>query len=332
MRKMILAISSSPYLHYGETTPWIMFQVVICLLSLVLVSIFYFGLSALLVVLTAVISCMFTEWYFNPGPNKFDSLKDGSALITGILLALTLPPGISLWMVFLGGVVAIGMGKVMWGGLGNNIFNPALLGRAFLQAAFPTAITTFCPPDGGYTVLRGTNLAVPFLKDTVDGMTTATPLSLFKFQHTDTALMDLFVGRTGGSLGETCAALILITGVILIARNLINWRIPAGIFGSVILWSSIFYFYDMHNYPSPIFMLFSGGLMLGTIYMATDMVTSPVTPLGCWIYAIGIGTLTVMIRLFGGLPEGVMYAILVMNAVTPLINKFAKQRVFGTSK
>ena len=229
---------------------------------------------------------MITEWYFNRG-KPINSLKDGSAVITGILLALTLPPGFPLWMVFLGGIVAIGMGKVIWGGLGQNIFNPALLGRAFLQAAFPTAITTWSPPDGRYLGFRGTNMAIPFFQgNNVDGITSATPLSHMKFDHVSTGVMDLLIGNTGGSLGETCGALLLLAMIFLIYKKIINWHIPASILLTVIIFSGVFFLINPEVYPNPLFMVFSGGLLLGTVYMATDLVTSPITPKGIWIYGI----------------------------------------------
>ena len=187
-----ISVSTSPYLKDTATTPKIMMMVVYTLIPVVMVSVYYFGLAALLVTFTAVFSCMFTEWLFNKPGDRLKSLKDGSGLITGLLLALTLPPGFPLWMVFIGGVVAIGMGKAMWGGLGQNVFNPALLGRAFLQAAFPTAITTWSPPDGRYLGIRGTNGALPFFQgQNIDTTTSATPLSKMKFDHVSTDWWDL---------------------------------------------------------------------------------------------------------------------------------------------
>ena len=327
-----LSISTSPFLKDQTTTPMIMWQVVYTLVPILGVSFFYFGLSAVFITITSVFSCILTEWFFDKNRSTY-SIKDGSAIITGVLLALTLPPGFPLWMVFLGGVVAIGMGKVIWGGLGQNIFNPALLGRAFLQAAFPTAITTWSPPDGRYFGLRGTNAALPFFQGlNVDGITSATPLSRMKFDHVTTDLKDLMIGNTGGSLGETCGALLLIAMAYLIYKKIINWHIPASILLTVLVFSGIFYVINPEIYPSPLFMVFSGGLLLGAVYMATDLVTSPITPRGIWIYGIGIGLLTVLIRLWGGLPEGVMYAILLMNAATPLINRFTKIRTYGHRK
>jgi electron transport complex protein RnfD len=325
-----LSVSTSPFLKDSDTTPKIMMTVVYTLIPIVLVSIYYFGLAALLVILTAIFSCMFTEWLFNKPQDRLKSLKDGSALITGLLLALTLPPGFPLWMVFVGGVVAIGMGKAMWGGLGQNIFNPALLGRAFLQAAFPTAITTWSPPDGRYMALRGTNSAMPFFQtENIDAVSGATPLSLMKFDHLPTNTLDLLLGSTGGSLGETCAFILILAGIYLLIKKIINWRIPLSILLTVTVFSGAFYLFNPEIYPSPIFMILSGGLLLGTVYMATDLVTSPITPKGTWIFGIGIGILIVVIRIWGGLPEGVMYAILFMNMSTPLINRFTKIRTYG---
>ena len=329
MSEKKLYISTSPFIKDETTTPWIMWQVVFTLIPILAVSYFYFGLSAVFITLTAVLSCLLTEWVFDKNRSAY-SIKDGSALITGLLLALTLPPGFPLWMVFIGGVVAIGMGKVIWGGLGQNIFNPALLGRAFLQAAFPTAITTWSPPDGRFFELRGTNAAIPLFQGVnVDGMSSATPLSLMKFDHIQTDVKELLVGNTGGSLGETCGVLILLSLGYLIYKRIIKWQIPVSIIVTVAVFSEIFYVIDPTIYPSPLFMIFSGGLLLGAVYMATDLVTSPTTPKGLWIYGIGIGILIVLIRLWGGLPEGVMYAILLMNAATPLINRYAKIRTYG---
>jgi electron transport complex protein RnfD len=327
------SISTAPFLKDDTSTPWIMYQVVWALLPIVIASYYYFGLSALMITATAVIACYLTEWLLMPSRGKGKSLTDGSALITGILLAMTLPPGFPLWMVFLGGVVAIGMGKVIWGGLGQNVFNPALLGRAFLQAAFPTAITTWSAPDGRFMSFRGTNLALPFLQgESLDGVTAATPLAKMKFEQVATQPLDLLLGNTGGSLGETAGILILLAGIYLLVRNIINWRIPASILLTVTVFSGIFYLINPEIYPSPLFMILSGGLLLGTVFMATDLVTSPITPKGTWIFGIGIGLLVVLIRIWGGLPEGVMYAILLMNAGTPLINRFTKIRTYGYKK
>ncbi|MBT8326838.1 MAG: RnfABCDGE type electron transport complex subunit D [Bacteroidia bacterium] len=324
-------ISTSPFLHDKATTPKIMMEVVYTLIPLVALSYYFFGLGALLVVVASILGCMVTEYVFSSG-EKWKKLKDGSALITGILLGLCLPPGFPLWMAFLGGIVSIGMGKLIWGGLGQNVFNPALVGRAFLQAAFPAAITTWNAPTfgSGWFSLNGTNAALPFLQaENVDAMTSATPLSKMKFDHDFGSATDQALGIISGSLGETAGVLILLLGIYMIWRKIIHWRIPVAILSTVILFSGLFWLINPTIYPDPIFMLFTGGLMLGTMYMATDLVTSPITPKGQWIYGVGIAILVVTIRLWGGLPEGVMYAILIMNAVTPLVNKFTKIKPYG---
>ena len=322
-------VSTSPYLHDTASTPKIMWEVNITLIPIILGAWYIFGLGAFLVTVFATLGCVATEYAFAKG-DKLKTIRDGSALITGLLLGLCLPPGFPLWMAFIGGVVAIGMGKAIWGGLGQNVFNPALVGRAFLQAAFPTAITTWSTPDGGWGSLRGTNLAFPFYQGTtVDAVSTATPLSQMKFEQTFAATSDLAMGTVAGSVGETSGILILLAGIYLIIRKIINWRIPVSILGTVVILSAVFWFINPEKYPSPDFMVFSGGLLLGAVYMATDLVSSPITPKGIWIYGVGIGILVVLIRLFGGLPEGVMYAILLMNAATPLLNRFTKIKPYG---
>ncbi len=329
--KLKIALSTAPFLRQGESTPWIMFQVVFSLIPVFLVAFYFFGLSVLLISGTAIVACLLTEWIFDTNRPRGISLKDGSALLTGMLFALTLPPGLPLWMVFLGGVAAIGMGKVIWGGLGQNIFNPALIGRAFLQAAFPIAITTWSAPTGQYFAARGTNLAWPLMQgETVDAITTATPLALMKFQHQSTDILNLLLGNTGGSLGETSGLVIILAGIYLTVKKVINWQIPASILLTVIFLSSILYLIGPDRYPSPVFTVLSGGLLLGTVFMATDPVTSPITTRGCWVFGCGIGVLVVLIRVFGGLPEGVMYAILLMNGVTPLINRVTREKIYGT--
>jgi electron transport complex protein RnfD len=304
-----------------------MWSVVLSLVPVVAVSIFYFGPSAVLVISAATAGAVITEYAFGAK----GTLKDGSTAITGVLLGLTLPPGLPIWMAFLGGVFGIGFGKLIFGGLGQNIFNPALLGRAFLQAAFPVAITTWPALGGSWWSLRGDNFALPLMSPNVpDALTGATPLGLMKFDQMTTASSDLIMGSVGGSLGETSGVVILICGAYLALRNHLNWRIPASIFLTVAVLAGGVHLLDPVRYPNAIFMLFSGGLMLGAVYMATDMVTSPVTNRGCWVFGFGIGFLVVVIRLWGGLPEGVMYAILLMNALVPFINRATQPRVFGT--
>jgi electron transport complex protein RnfD len=234
-------------------------------------------------------------------------------------------------MAFVGGAAGIGLGKLMWGGLGQNLFNPALVGRAFLQASFPTAITTWSAPSGWLT-LQSSNLALPFMHATPDAISTATPLNVMKFEGKSAPMMDLFTGNIPGSLGETGAVVIILAGIYLAVRRSFDWRIPVSILVSVVVLSGVIYLVDPQRYPSPLFMLFSGGLLFGAVYMATDPVTSPLTPRGSLIFGAGIGILVVLIRIWGGLPEGVMYAILLMNAATPLIERVTQPRVFGHSR
>lgn len=321
-----LLLTASPHLKSPDSTPKIMWNVVGSLVPVVAVAVYYFGPSALLVMAAAVAGAIGVEWIFG----KNQSLWDGSAAITGILLGLCLPAGFPLWMAFLGGAFGVAFGKLVFGGLGQNPFNPALVGRAFLQAAFPTAITTWPSTQMEWGAWKGANFAAPLLTgDAPDVVTSATPLGLWKFEGEITDLFSLMMGNTGGSLGETAGILILVCGGYLALRKYLNWRIPAGIFLTVFVFSEILYLIDGQAFPPPFFMLFSGGLMLGAMYMATDMVTSPVTNLGAWIFAVGIGILVVLIRVWGGLPEGVMYAILFMNAFVPFINRATQPRVFG---
>jgi Na+-translocating ferredoxin:NAD+ oxidoreductase subunit D len=321
-----LELTAAPHLKAPDSTARIMWTVVATLMPVLGAAVYFFGPSALLVTGAAVLGAMGTERAFGRG----GALADGSAAITGILLGLTLPPGMPLWMAFLGGAFGIGFGKVVFGGLGQNVFNPALVGRAFLQAAFPAAITTWPATGGAWWALRGDNLALPFMSPRADLVTEATPLGRMKFEQEPTALVDLMLGSTGGSLGETAGVLILLGGAYLAWKRYLDWRIPASILLTVAAFSAVLHGIDPVRYASPTFMLFSGGLMLGAVYMATDMVTSPVTRTGAWIFGIGIGLVVVLIRTWGGLPEGVMYAILLMNALVPFINRYTRPRVFGT--
>lgn len=324
-----LSLTASPHLKAPDSTPRIMWSVVGSLAPVVLAAVYYFGPSAILVISAATAGALLTERMFGAS----GTLWDGSAIITGLLLGLTLPPGFPMWMAFLGGVLAIGLGKLIFGGLGQNVFNPALFGRAFLQAAFPGAITTWPAVGGPWSALRGDNLAFPLMRpDAPDIVTSATPLGLMKFEAVATDTWDLMMGSTGGSLGETAALLILAGGVYLALHNYLNWRIPVGIFATVAVFTEVLYLIDPAAFASVPHALFSGGLMLGAIYMATDMVTSPVTNAGCWLFAFGIGALVVLIRTWGGLPEGVMYSILLMNSLVPFINRATQPRVFGTGR
>jgi electron transport complex protein RnfD len=322
-------ITASPHVRNADSTIKIMWSVVYSLVPVIAWSIYSFGPSAILVIATCVVACLLTERLMGSTPG---SVADGSAMITGLLLGLILPPGFPLWMAALGGFFGMAFGKIIFGGLGQNIFNPALVGRAFLQAAFPVAITTWPARSETWWALQGDNFALPFMSPVVDTATAATPLGILKFadEPVVTPTADLFLGTINGSLGETSALFILLGGLYLAWRGHLNWHIPASILVSTFLVSGLFYVAWVSQFP-PLFMLFSGGMMLGAFYMATDMVTSPVSNKGCWIFGFGIGFLTVIIRIWGGLPEGVMYSILLMNALVPFINRASQPRLFGTA-
>jgi len=307
-------------------------DVLIALAPVVAGSAYYFGIAALLVMSASMLGAIGAEWLFN---RKGFTLSDGTVAVTGLLLGLTLPPSLPLWIAFLGGVTAIGFGRLVWGGLGSNMFNPALVGRAFLQAAFPTALTTWTPPGDLSTFfdIPSATLAAPMMKaQAADAVTTATPLAHMKFEHAHTELWSLLSGNVAGSLGETVGLIIVIGGLYLLARRAMDWRIPVSILLTVAAFSGVLYLVDASRYADPWFMLTSGGLLLGAVFMATDPVTSPMAPLGTWIFGIGIGVLVVLIRVWGGLNEGVMYAILLMNAATPIIDRYIRPKPFGRER
>lgn len=300
-----LVVSSSPHIRSEETVQRIMYDVIIALLPATAASIYFFGMRAFLIILASIAAAMATEAAIQKIRNKPIALKDGSAIITGLLLALTLTPALPLWMVAVGAVVAIGIGKQVYGGLGHNPFNPALVGRAFLIVSFPVHMTVWLSP--------------------IDGVTTATPLGMFKMEGIKTGYMELFMGNVGGSLGETSALLLILGGLYLIYREIIDWRVPVFYLGTVALMT-------MMLGADPVFHLLSGGLMLGAFFMATDMVTTPITESGRIIFGIGAGILVVIIRIFGGYPEGVLFSILLMNIFTPIIDKFTRPRLYGEVK
>jgi electron transport complex protein RnfD len=329
-----LEIRTSPHILSGYSVDSIMFNVVLALLPVTVFAIFAFGLAGFLTLATALASCVLTEHVICRATGKPTTVGDWSVTITGLLYGLTLPPGLPLWMVAVGGVICVAMGKALFGGLGFNTFNPALVGRAVLQAAFPVAMTTWIPgfAPGRFTSLPSSTLTWPFTEPSVDAITSATPLSLWKFGQEATATGDLLLGFTSGSAGETSSVLILLGGLYLIARNMMNWRIPVAIFGAVILLSGALHLADPARFASPMFMAFSGGLMLGAMFMATDMVGSPMTSRGCYLYGALIGVVTVVIRTWGGLPEGVMYAILLGNALTPHFDRWTRPTAFGAKR
>lgn len=325
-----LTIQSSPHIDSAASVDSIMFNVVLALLPVCAYAVFAFGLAALLVLLTALVSCVATEHLLCRFNGRATTVGDWSVVITGLLYGLVLPPSLPLWMVAAGGIIAVGTGKFLFGGLGYNPFNPALIGRAILQAAFPSAMTMWPESPPGFASLPSSTLTLPLTKPAYDGISSATPLASWKFDQVSTETSDLFLGSVGGSIGETCALLIALGGVYLVARRMMNWRIPVAILATVALFSAILHAIDPERYAGPVFMLFSGGLMLGAVFMATDMVASPITNLGRVLYAVLIGLLVVMIRVWGGMPEGVMYAILIGNAVSPHIDNWIQPRVYGT--
>jgi electron transport complex protein RnfD len=304
-------------------------EVLLATVPVVAMAAWAFGLAALLVVVAATIGAVATERLLQSADSPLGSLLDGSGLLTGVLLALTLPPSIPLWMAFLGGVVSIALGKAIWGGLGSNLFNPALVGRAFLQAAFPTALTTWQPPGGGFFELPASTLAPPMLRSATDVVTTATPLALAKFDQQVTGAQALLLGDRAGCLGETCGLLLLGVGLVLALRRVFDWRLPLATLLSVAAVSEALHLWRPEVHPAPTFMILAGGLLFGAVFMVTDPVTTPITPRGSWIFGLGVGLLVVLIRRFGGLAEGVMYAILLMNAATPLLNRWTQPRIFG---
>jgi electron transport complex protein RnfD len=326
-----LEIRTSPHILSGYSVDTIMFNVVLALLPITGFAVYAFGLAGLLTLSMALASCVLTEHVICRLASKPTTVGDWSVTITGLLYGLTLPPNLPLWMVAVGGVICVAMGKALFGGLGYNTFNPALVGRAVLQAAFPVAMTSWIPGFGAgrFSSLPLSTLTLPFSEPEYDALTSATPLALWKFSREATDTADLALGFISGSAGETSSVLILLGGLYLIARNMMNWRIPVAIFGAVIVLSGALHLADPGRYASPVFMLFSGGLMLGAMFMATDMVGSPMTSRGCYLYGALIGLVTVVIRTWGGLPEGVMYAILLGNAVTPHLDRWTRPTIYG---
>jgi len=309
-----LEIARSPHVHSKWSTKQAMWLVIIALIPTIISSLLFFGISQFSIIATSVSFAMLTEAIIKNVRKQPISIDDGSVIITGILLALILPPNFSLVSTAIGAVVAVGIGKEVFGGLGFNIFNPALVGRAFLQAAFPVSITTWTEPS--FT----------------DAVSSATPLSLMKFDNKFESINNLFVGNVGGSLGETSAIAILIGAIFLLATGVINYRVPLAMILSAFIFGGIFWLIDPSHFTNPLFHLLAGGFLFGAIFMATDWVTSPLYSKGMWIYGIAISILVILIRLFGGLPEGVMYSILLLNGFVPLINKYTKPQIFGEVK
>ena len=323
-----LFISPSPHVHEETSVKRLMFDVVIALLPALGFSIYYFGMGAIIVTLTAVISCLAFEWLIQKYLLKQQpSITDGSAIVTGLLLAFNVPSNLPIGIIIVGSLVAIGIGKMSFGGLGNNPFNPALVGRVFMLISFPVQMTSWPKPTGfshGYTdaVTGATPLA--YLKEGLGNGQSVSDLMANIPSH-----MQLFYGHMGGSMGEVAAVALLIGFAYLLIRKVITWHIPVSIFATITVFTGILWLVDPTKNADPIFHLLTGGVMLGAIFMATDYVTSPMSVKGMWIFGIGIGVITVLIRVFGAYPEGVSFAILIMNAFVPLINAYVKPKRFG---
>ncbi|MCD5390917.1 RnfABCDGE type electron transport complex subunit D [candidate division NPL-UPA2 bacterium] len=297
-----------------------MWEVVLALGPTTLLGIYIFGWRALTIILTSTATAILTEAAIQKFCKKKVAVADGSAALTGLLLALNLPPGVPLWLAGIGGAMAIGLGKQVFGGLGNNPFNPALVGRVVLLISWPNLMTTWPKPTPG-------------LFRSVDVVTGATPLGLLKegaaVATSQVSLWDAFWGNIGGCIGEVSALALLIGAIFLFWRKHISWHIPIPFIATVVLVSGIFWLLNPAKYVHPLFHLLTGGLILGAFFMATDMVTSPVTRKGQIIFAVGCGLITVAIRLFSKSPEGVSFAILMMNGATPLIDRWTRLRKFG---
>ncbi len=326
----LLTVSASPHVHGDMSTKKIMWGVVYAMIPAMLVSIYFFGLDAMRVIFIAVAASIFFEWaiqkYLLKGSN---TIMDGSAIITGILLAFNVPSNLPCWIIAIGALVAIGMGKMSFGGLGKNPFNPALVGRVFLLISFPVQMTSW--PK-----------ASPIIDGLADAVTGPTALGVMKeglkAGQTVQELMaspempnftGQFMGHMGGSMGEVSAIALILGGIYMLWRKIITWEIPGSIILSVVVFSGIFWLIDPTAYVNPLFHLLTGGMMLGAIFMATDMVSSPMTRNGQLVYGIGIGMLTVIIRVWGAYPEGMSFAILIMNAAVPLLNNSFKPTRFG---
>lgn len=325
-----LIVSLSPHIHGNDSIKRNMYGVVIALLPALLVSFYYFGVGAAVVCITSVVSCVFFEWAINRYllRNRNLSVLDGSAVITGLLLGFNLPSNIPVWIVVIGSLVAIGIGKMTFGGLGCNPFNPALVGRCFLLVSFPAQMTSW--PVAGQQW------------NYMDAVTEATPLSIMKeaAKTGDATVLEklpdslsMILGNNGaafggGSIGEVCALALLAGLAYMLWRNIITWHIPISILLTIFAFSGILHIVDS-SYADPMTVLFSGGVMLGAIFMATDYVTSPMTHKGQIIYGVSIAVLTIVIRNWGAYPEGMSFAILIMNAFTPLINMYVRPKRFG---
>jgi electron transport complex protein RnfD len=324
----LLNISPSPHFHGKETTRNLMLGVVIALMPALFTSVFYFGMGAVIVTAVSVSSCILFEYLIQRFILKKPvSITDGSALVTGLLLAFNLPSNIPVFVIILGSLVAIGIAKMTFGGLGNNPFNPALVGRVFMLISFPVQMTSWPIPAGiraGYTdaVTGATPLAV--LKEGIKNGE-----SLSQLMEKVPTTVQMLIGKMGGSIGEVAALALLIGFGYMLYKKIITWHIPVSVIGSVAVFTTVLWLINPDTNASPVFHLLTGGLLLGAIFMATDYVTSPMNKKAMIIYGCGIGVLTVIIRVWGAYPEGVSFAILIMNAFVPLMNAYIKPKRFG---
>jgi Na+-translocating ferredoxin:NAD+ oxidoreductase subunit D len=328
MSTQTLTISPSPHIHAESTVKSLMYGVIIAMMPALLVSFWVFGLGAVYVTLLAVLSCVLFEYlivrYLLQRPS---SIWDGSAVITGILLAFNVPSNLPWWAVILGSLFAMGVGKLAFGGLGNNPFNPALVGRVFLLISFPVQMTSWpLPIESRWQLTDATTGATPLavIKEGVDA-----GRSVPELMQEVPGYFQLFLGGLGGSIGEISGLALLLGFLYMIYRKIVTWHTPAAMLGTMVLITGVLWLIDPQRYADPAFHLLSGGLLLGAFFMATDYVTSPMTPRGMLIYGACIGLLTAVIRVFGSYPEGVSFAILIMNGFVPLINKYVKPRRFG---
>ena len=322
----LLTVSPSPHVHTDDSTRKIMYRVVYALIPALIWSVFVFGLDALRVTAIAIVACLALEYIIQKYLMKVKpSLYDGSALVTGILLAFNVRASLPWWIIVIGAIAAIGIGKLSFGGLGSNIFNPALVGRVFLLISFPVQMTNW-PVNQQSGAVDGVSSATP-LAAIKEGITSGTPVS--QLMQEMPSASDMLLGTVPGSLGEISALMLIIGGLYMLFKKVITWEIPVSILGSVAIIAGIFWLADPQSFVNPVYHLLTGGLMLGAIFMATDMVSSPMTSKGQIIYGVGIGVITILIRLFGAYPEGISFAILIMNAFTPLINNYVKPKRFG---
>ena len=324
-----LLVSPSPHIHSGDSIERKMYDVIIALIPALAVSFYFFGWGAFVVTLTSVAACMLFEWLisrFLMGRKEL-TILDGSAILTGLLLALNVPSTLPLWIIVIGALVAIGIGKMSFGGLGSNIFNPAIVGRVMLLISFPVQMTSYPMPRGMEATLDATSGATPLAiaKGVVRGSEGFTMDKL-------PSLVDNLLGSVGGSLGEVSAVALLIGFAYLLIRKVITWHIPVAIIATVAIFAGIMNLANPEVYAGPLFHILSGGLLLGAIYMATDYVTSPMSNSGMLLYGVMIGIITMLIRLFGAYPEGMSFAILFMNGIVPIINRYMPPHLFGKAK